>query len=48
MIENYILKNSGTKDDAKDVFQDSLIVLYKNIKRESFVLNSTLILLKKS
>lgn len=36
MIENYILKNSGTKEDAKDIFQDSMVVLYKNMKKDSF------------
>lgn len=39
MVEDYILKNSGTRDDAKDIFQESVIVLYKNIKKESFELN---------
>lgn len=39
MVEDYILKNSGTKEDAKDIFQDSVIVLYKNLKKETFVLS---------
>ncbi len=39
MIESYILKNNGSKEDAKDAFQDSIIVLYKNLKKETFVLN---------
>lgn len=39
MIEVYIRKNSGSKEDAKDVFQDSVIVLYKNLKKDSFELN---------
>ena len=39
IVESYILKNSGSKEDAKDMFQDSVIVLYKNLKKETFVLN---------
>ncbi|MDF1696063.1 MAG: sigma-70 family RNA polymerase sigma factor [Saprospiraceae bacterium] len=42
MVENYILKNSGTKDDAKDIFQDSVVVFYKNLKKESFQLSGKL------
>lgn len=38
MVEDYILKNSGSKDDAKDIFQESIIVLYKNLKKETFEL----------
>lgn len=32
MIEAFVIKNSGTKDDAQDVFQDSILALYNNIK----------------
>jgi RNA polymerase sigma factor (sigma-70 family) len=39
MVEDYIVRNSGTKEDAKDLFQDSMIVLYKNLQKENFVLN---------
>lgn len=39
MVEDYVKKNNGTKDDAKDLFQDSVIVLYKNIKKDSFLLS---------
>ena len=40
LIENYILKNSGDKDDAKDVFQNKLIVFYKKVLIENFELSS--------
>ena len=30
LIENYILNNSGSKEDAKDVFQNALLVFYQN------------------
>ena len=32
IVEKFILRNSGTKDDAKDIFQESLIHFYKKIK----------------
>jgi len=35
-IEAYILKNSGTKDQAKDIFQDAFITVWKNLKDDKF------------
>ena len=40
IVKNYILKNSGLVSDAEDVFQESLIILYKKILNNSFQLNS--------
>jgi len=37
-VKKYIRSNSGTTDDAEDIFQDSLVVLYKNVQSESFTL----------
>lgn len=31
-IESYIRNNSGSKDEALDVFQDALIILYKKVQ----------------
>ena len=31
-VKNYILRNSGTVDDARDVFQDSVLIFYKYVK----------------
>ncbi len=39
MIRSMILKNSGSVDDARDIFQDSIIVLFQNSTREKFELN---------
>jgi len=36
MIEAFVLKNSGTKDDAQDVFQDIVISLYNNVKEDKY------------
>lgn len=43
MVESMVLKNNGTQEDALDVFQDSVIVLYDNIiSTASFKLTSAL------
>lgn len=34
-VRHYVLKHGGTKDDAKDVFQESIIVIFKQIESES-------------
>ena len=39
-ISNYITKNSGSADDAKDVFQEALIVLFKKARQGDFQLSS--------
>ena len=38
MIQSFVLNNNGTYDDARDIFQEAMIVLYENTKNESFVL----------
>jgi RNA polymerase sigma factor (sigma-70 family) len=43
-IESLVLNNSGTKEDAKDVYQDAFIVVWNNIKKNQFIpLNETAI-----
>lgn len=42
VLKKWVLKNSGTKADAEDVFQDVLLVLCKKIKESDFQLTSTL------
>lgn len=34
-----ILQNNGSMDDAKDLFQEALIVLFKNVRKDDFQLN---------
>lgn len=34
-VEAYILKNGGTRDDAKEIFQNAVIVLYVKLKKEA-------------
>jgi RNA polymerase sigma factor (sigma-70 family) len=40
MIVKMIMKNSGTEDEAKDVFQDALIVFWEKVKSNNLVLTS--------
>jgi len=41
-IRNYVLKNSGTLEDVSDVFQESIIILYKQISEDSLNLTTDL------
>ena len=36
LVENFIVKNSGKKEDAFDVFQDALMVFYKQVINNTF------------
>ncbi|SOD13287.1 RNA polymerase sigma factor [Pedobacter xixiisoli] len=42
MVLQFILNNNGDEDDAKDVYQETIIVLYNKIKSGSFELSSKL------
>jgi len=42
MVLQFILNNSGDEDDAKDVYQEAIIVLYNKIKSGNFELSSKL------
>lgn len=35
-IETFILSNSGTKEHAKDIFQEAFISVWKNVKNNKF------------
>lgn len=39
MIRSMVFKNSGSVDDARDIFQEAIIVLFQNSSREKFELN---------
>ncbi len=41
-VKRYVVKNSGSDDDVSDVFQDSIIVLYNQIKENTLNLTSDL------
>ena len=42
MVQPLILNNSGYADDARDIFQEAMIVLYQKARSGSFELNSQL------
>ena len=39
MVQSLVLNNNGSYDDARDIFQESLITLYEKSCQESFVLS---------
>jgi RNA polymerase sigma factor (sigma-70 family) len=41
-IKHMIMNNNGSEDDAKDIFQDALIVLYQKFSENNFKLTSSL------
>lgn len=41
-IERYVTKNSGDKQDAKDLFQEAVVVVFKKAKEVDFQLTSSL------
>ncbi len=41
-VKNHVIKNSGTDEDVSDVFQDSIIILYSQVNKESLNLTSDL------
>jgi RNA polymerase sigma factor (sigma-70 family) len=42
MVQSLILNNNGSADDARDIFQETVIVLYEKAKSGSFELNCQL------
>jgi RNA polymerase sigma factor (sigma-70 family) len=42
MVQTLIINNNGSADDARDVFQETVIVLYEKAKSGSFELNCQL------
>jgi RNA polymerase sigma factor (sigma-70 family) len=39
MVQSLIINNNGSADDAKDVFQEAMIVLYEKVRSGTFELN---------
>jgi RNA polymerase sigma factor (sigma-70 family) len=42
MVQSLVINNNGTADDARDIFQEAMIVLYEKSKSGSFELTSQL------
>lgn len=41
-VKHYVRRNSGTDDDARDVFQETLLALMDNVTRDNFALSASL------
>jgi len=41
-VKAYVTKNSGTLQDAEDIFQDTMVVLLQKINQQNFTLTSSL------
>jgi RNA polymerase sigma factor (sigma-70 family) len=39
MIQGLVINNNGSADDAKDIFQEAMIVLYEKVRSGTFELN---------
>ena len=39
MVQALVINNNGSVDDAKDIFQEAMIVLYEKVQSERFELN---------
>jgi RNA polymerase sigma factor (sigma-70 family) len=39
MVQNLVINNNGTADDAKDIFQEAMIVLYEKARSGTFELS---------
>lgn len=42
LIQHLVISNNGSEDDARDVFQEALIVLYEKVRSAHFELNCLL------
>ena len=42
MVQSLVINNNGSTDDARDIFQEAMIVLYEKAKSGSFELNCQL------
>lgn len=42
VIKKFIIRNSGNKQDAEDVFQDALIIFFNKVNADSFKLTASL------
>jgi RNA polymerase sigma factor (sigma-70 family) len=42
MVQNLVMKNSGNAEDASDLFQEVLIILYEKTRDQKLVLTSSL------
>ena len=39
MVSHFVLSNSGTEDEAKDIYQEAVIIFYEKVRQEHFQLS---------
>ncbi len=42
LVQNFIVRNNGSFDDARDVFQEAMLVIYEKSRQENFTLTCQL------
>ena len=42
IVLKLVVSNSGTSDEAQDIYQETIIVLYENVQKPQFELNCQL------
>jgi RNA polymerase sigma factor (sigma-70 family) len=42
LIRHFVISNNGNVEDARDIFQESLVVLFRKVQEENFKLTSSL------
>lgn len=40
IVRSYVMKNSGTEADAKDIFQEAMLVCWMNLKEDKFIVRN--------
>jgi len=43
IIKNYVVQYGGNKEDAWDIFQDGIVIIYEQIKNDDLVIKSSFI-----
>lgn len=41
LIRNYVVVNGGNDNDAGDIFQEAIVIIFKNLKNRNFEINSS-------
>ena len=41
-VRHFVKKNSGSEEDAQDIFQETIVIFFRKVREEGFVLTSSL------
>ena len=42
LVQHFVIRNNGSYDDARDIFQEAMMVLFEKSKQEHFALTCQL------